>query len=125
MAFFDHKTLNKRQYLEGVTVFSVDDDAAEAFLIEEGEVQIYKENNGQRYDIATLGVGKIFGEMALIGNRKHTSFAVAMKRTQLVVITDKILMEKLENTDPLIQGIVHMCIRRLYQSNDEKQGKVA
>lgn len=121
MSFFGDKSLKKRQYIEGVTVFSADDDAKEAFLIEDGEIEIYRENEGSRQEIATLGAGEIFGEMALIRNKKHTSFAVAAKRTLLVVITEEILMEKLEKADPLIKSIVYMYIKRIYQSNDEKQ----
>lgn len=120
---FDDKSLNKRQYIEGVSVFEGGDDALEAYLIEEGEVKIFRKENGVRHDIAVLGPGEIFGEMALVKNMQHTSSAIATKQSLLVVITKDMIQEKLKESDPLIKGLIHMFIRRIYQANDEKQGK--
>lgn len=125
MSLFDDKSLNKREYIDGVTVFESGDDAKEAYLIEDGEIQIYRKEDGVRHEIATLGPGDIFGEMALIKKQKHTSYAVASKKTLVVIITAGLVDEKLKDTDPLIQALVHLFIKRLYRSNDEKQGKVS
>ncbi|MCB9996031.1 MAG: cyclic nucleotide-binding domain-containing protein [Rhodospirillales bacterium] len=123
--FGDDKSLLKRQYLEGTTIFKSGDAADEAYLIEEGEVHIYRQENGVRHNLAVLGPGDIFGEMALVTNQDRTSTAEAGKKTLLVIITKQQLNEKLENSDPLTKALVHMFIKRLYRSNDEKQGKVA
>ncbi len=125
MSTFDDKTLMKRQYLEDVVIFEDGDSADEAYLIEEGSIQIYRKENGVRHDIATLEEGEIFGEMSLITGKKHTSYAVATEKTLLVLITEKTIEEKLKDSDPLIQALVHLLIKRIYRSNDEKQGKVA
>jgi len=118
MTFFDNKNLRKREYMKGIYIFETGDDASEAYLIEEGEVQIYRKKYGIRYKIAILGSGEIFGEMAIIKNCKRTSFAVTTKNTKVIIISKKTVNSKLKKADPLIQAIVHTNIKRLYKYND-------
>ena len=106
----DSKDLPKQQFLEGTTIFSSGDPANEAYLVEKGKVIIQK--GGKR--IATMEKGDIFGEMSLIKNWKHSSTAIASEKSTLVVISKNIFERKLENTDPLIKGLIHMLIKRLY-----------
>ena len=107
--------LVKQQFMEGTTVFSAGDMANEAYLIETGSITIKK---GEK-DIATLGQGDIFGEMAVIKNVDHSSSAVATEKTTVVVITKEVFITKMEEADPLIAALLHMFVKRLYKSNDE------
>lgn len=117
----DDKTLVRRQYIEDVSIFEAGDVAEEAFLIEEGEIRIFKEEDGIKHEIAVLGEGEIFGEMALIKNTSHTANAVATKRAVLIIITQKALKEKLEEADPLIAALIHMFVKRIYKSNENNK----
>jgi CRP-like cAMP-binding protein len=125
MTFFDDKSLKKREFMEGITIFEMGDVAEEAYLIEEGEVQIYRKKYGIKHKIATLGAGEIFGEMALIRNQKRTSSVVATKNTRIILISKETIKRKLKEADPLIQAIVHTNIRRLYKYNDETNNESA
>ena len=107
-------SITKQQFPEGTTIFEAGGEATEAFLIEEGEVKIMKGDK----EVATLGQGDIFGEMALIKGTNHSSSAVASQKTPLVIITKDLLHQKLEESDPLIAGLIHMFIKRLYKSNE-------
>ena len=109
------ENLVTQQFLEGSTVFSAGDEATEAYLIQDGEIVIKKDDK----EIAVLGQGDIFGEMALIKNTAHSSNAVANEKTTLVVITKEVLHQKIEQSDPLISGLLHMFIKRLYKSNEQ------
>jgi len=110
----EDQSLVKQQFMEGTTIFSAGDTASEAYLIEEGEVLIKR---GEQ-DIAVLKQGDIFGEMALIRNKEHSSSAVAQQKSTLVVIPKDVLFQKIETADPLIAGLLHMFIKRLYASNE-------
>ena len=111
----DTENLITQQFMEGSTIFSAGDEATEAYLIQEGKVIIKKED----IEIATLEKGDIFGEMAIIKGVPHSSNAVADDKTTLVVITKDVLQQKIEESDPLIAGLLHMFIKRLYKSNEQ------
>jgi len=111
----DTENLTTQQFMEGSTIFSAGDDANEAYLIQEGTVLIKKGDT----EIAKLEKGDIFGEMAIIKGDAHSSNAVADDKTTLVVITKDVLQQKIEDSDPLIAGLLHMFIKRLYKSNEQ------
>lgn len=119
MALGNDETLIKRQYLEDVSIFKAGEEAQEAYLIEEGEVLIFKGEEGDETEIARLQQGDIFGEMALIKKTAHKSNAKAIQRTVLVVINKDVLEEKMQATDPLIGALLHMFVNRLYKSNED------
>ncbi len=113
------KPLFRRQFLEDQVIFKEGDAAGDAFLIEEGEVKIYREHDGMTTDIVTLGPGEIFGEMALTKlPSQRNATACAVQKTLLTIITYDNLRQKLEKTDPLIKALFHMFIKRLDQSNN-------
>ena len=57
--------------------------------------------------------------MAIIKGVPHSSNAVADDKTTLVFITKDVLQQKIEESDPLIAGLLHMFIKRLYKSNEQ------
>lgn len=120
MSLFNDKNLKTREYMEGVVIFSAGDKPKEAYLIHEGEVEIYRREESVRHNIATLTDGDIFGEMAIIQGKEHTSYAVAKTKTHVVLIPERMLKEKLGGSDPLIQAIIHNFTKRLYKSNEDK-----
>jgi len=69
------------------------------FLLKKGRVQIYRISaDGKKLVITTLGPGAIFGEMSLIGQRMHNSFAEAIEECTLCVMSpadlERVLLDK-------------------------------
>ena len=104
MSVMKDKTLMTRQYMEGVEIFKPGDDADEAFLIDKGAVGIFKTVDGEDVEIAVLSEGEIFGEMAILQNTTHTSKAMAKEKTNLVIINQSSLKDKVKEADPLMGG---------------------
>ncbi|MFN2292421.1 MAG: Crp/Fnr family transcriptional regulator [Anaerolineae bacterium] len=70
-------------------IFYMPEDTSEVlFLLKQGRVQLYRISpDGKKLVIATIGPGSIFGEMALIGQGMHNTFAEAMEECVLLVMS--------------------------------------
>ncbi len=70
-------------------IFYMPEDTSEVlFLLKEGRVQLYRISpDGKKLVIATIGPGAIFGEMALIGQGMHNTFAEATEDCVLCVMS--------------------------------------
>ncbi|MFN2185418.1 MAG: Crp/Fnr family transcriptional regulator [Anaerolineae bacterium] len=70
-------------------LFYMPEDTSEVlFLLKEGRVQLYRISpDGKKLVIGTIGPGAIFGEMALIGQGMHNTFAEATEDCVLLVMS--------------------------------------
>ena len=70
-------------------IFYMPEDTSEVlFLLKEGKVQLYRISpDGKKLVIATVGPGTVFGEMALIGQGMHNTFAEATEDCVLLVMS--------------------------------------
>lgn len=89
-----------------------------AYLIQSGSVKVYTEHNGKKVELAKLGVGQIFGELALIFDEPRTASVQALEDCNLIVITRSTLNYKMERSDPTIQSILEMLTQRIITTNN-------
>ena len=83
-------------------IFYMPEDSGEVlFLLKKGRVQLYRiAPNGKKLVMATLGPGAIFGEMSLVGQGMHNTFAESMDECVLCVMSrsdvERLVQEKPE-----------------------------
>jgi CRP-like cAMP-binding protein len=83
-------------------IFYMPEDTGEVlFLLKKGRVHLYRiAPNGKKLIVATLGPGAIFGEMSLVGQGMHNSFAEAIDECVLCVMSrsdvERLVREKPE-----------------------------
>ncbi len=81
-------------------IFFMPEDSGEVlFLLKKGQVQIYRlAPNGKKLVVTTLGPGAIFGEMSLVGQGMHNTFAEAVDECVLCVMSradvERLMREK-------------------------------
>ncbi|MCL2485927.1 MAG: cyclic nucleotide-binding domain-containing protein [Endomicrobia bacterium] len=71
----------KKNYVAGETVYKANQDADVLYIIKKGQVKV---NNSLGEKIVESG--DFFGEMSLIGDKKHGSSAIALKNSELFLI---------------------------------------
>lgn len=72
----------------GKILYMPEDTSEVLFLLKEGQVQLYRISpDGKKLIIATLGPGAVFGEMALIGQGMHNTFAEATEDSVIYVMS--------------------------------------
>jgi CRP-like cAMP-binding protein len=83
-------------------IFYMPEESGEVlFLLKKGNVQIYRlAASGKKLILATLGPGAIFGEMSLVGQGMHNTFAEAVDECILCVMSradvERLMREKPE-----------------------------
>ena len=81
-------------------IFYMPEDSGEVlFLLKKGRVQLYRiAPNGKKLVVATLGPGAIFGEMSMVGQGMHNTFAEAVDECVLCVMSrsdvERLMQEK-------------------------------
>jgi len=84
-------------------IFYMPEDTSQVlFLLKEGRVQLYRISaEGKKLVIGSIGPGAVFGEMALIGQGMHNSFAEALEDCVLCVMGRE-QVERLLATKPRV-----------------------
>jgi EAL domain-containing protein (putative c-di-GMP-specific phosphodiesterase class I) len=106
----------RRTLAAGEVLFREGDPGHDAFVIEQGSIEIYQERAIGRNVLARLARNAIFGEMALVGDQTRTASAMAVEPTVLRIVTHSYLTERLTAADPLLRHLLHVTMARSRES---------
>ena len=110
--FFQVKNFN-----QGQVIFREGQDASYACIVNNGQVEVLKEVDGQQVPLARLGKGAVFGEMALISQDRRTATVVAATFTEVVLLERERFQKTLATSNPLIQALIRGLVERLAHTN--------
>ncbi|RME74253.1 MAG: Crp/Fnr family transcriptional regulator [Chloroflexi bacterium] len=72
----------------GKIFYRPEDNSEVLFILKKGRVQLYRLTpDGKKLVVATIGAGTIFGEMAIVGQNMHNTFAEAVEDCLLCVMS--------------------------------------
>ena len=114
----DPSALEKRTFKQGEHLFEEGESGTEAYLIQDGFVTIWREQDGQKISLATRGEGEIVGEMALIDDTVRSATVTAGSDVEADVITRPVLVSILDKAPPVLSTILHQLLESLRTSND-------
>ncbi|NTW76714.1 MAG: cyclic nucleotide-binding domain-containing protein, partial [Syntrophaceae bacterium] len=108
----------KKIFTSGRFLMKEGEEADEAYLIDKGKVQVYRQTDGNNnLVLGTLEEGDIVGEMALITDDKRSASVKALEDTEVSVLTKDILSRNLRKLPPYIEKIMSTLTRRLQTAN--------
>ncbi|MBU0799430.1 MAG: cyclic nucleotide-binding domain-containing protein [Alphaproteobacteria bacterium] len=110
--------LERRFVPSGSVIMKEGERGATAFLIQSGIVRVSIEKDGKAVELARMGVGQIFGEMALVFDEPRTATVEAMEDCNLIIISRQTLQQKLDKSDPTVRAIVPMLMKRIIVANN-------
>ena len=102
----EQSILQRQIYDSGDQIFKEGDEGRLAYVVEEGEVEIFVIIDDHEQVLGTVGKDGIFGEMALIDNQPRMANARATKSTTIICVTRQMFDEKLNQADPFIRGLL-------------------
>jgi len=112
----------RRTYPPGARIFREGEAGDCAYIIERGCVEISVLLNGRPSQLARLGVGELFGEMALVDDSVRTATATALEDTELVVVPREHIREKVTQADPLLNFFMRVILRRFREERARSAG---
>lgn len=110
------ENLNREVYVSGECVFKEGDSGDCAYIIESGRVEIFMLEKGNDKPIGSLGVGEIFGEIALLDALPRSGSARCAEKTILIPVQRKTVNYLLEKADPIIRSLLLAILER-YRGN--------
>ena len=105
------KSFKRRQF-----VYTEGELANEMYIIKSGEVKIVSNIKKNPIEIATLGKGGFFGEVALLRDERHGATAVAESDIELLIINEEMLDKNLKQLPSWLETIIRSMADRLNDS---------
>lgn len=93
----------ERKYRGGEAVFTEHSSGAEVYIIKKGKVciELGLKGKSNTATIQRLGVGQVFGELALVDRRNRSATAICEKDCEIMAIDRDKLNELFERDGPL------------------------
>ena len=108
---------SERTVEAGEAVFRHGDKGSELFVIQSGTVEISRGQGEHRNVLATLRQGAFFGEMSVLESMPRDADAVAVTRTELLVITQGGLLVRLRRDPSFAVEMLHRLSGRVRSLN--------
>lgn len=100
----------------GETIINDGDHGDAGYIIARGEVEVFKNIDGQRVSIKQLKPGDVFGETAIFAASPRTASVVALTEVKLVQITEDVVQGELKAMKPWMASFVRMLAERFRES---------
>lgn len=107
------------EYHPGQYLFFEDDLDYHFYIIDEGEILIFsKDTDGKRLNLATIGAGESFGELAMIDRSPRSASAQALKYTRVFKVSEYGYQKLMAELPDWTQAIMKSFASRIRRMND-------
>lgn len=96
-------SVNIEDFEKGSYIVKQNERGDKFYIIEKGEVQVSKEDNGKILILRNMSVNEHFGETALYNSEVRTASVMALSKTTVISITRDAFIEKLGPMKDLLQ----------------------
>jgi CRP/FNR family transcriptional regulator, cyclic AMP receptor protein len=116
------KLLQKLTFAPNEIIFAQGDKPSYIYIVEKGNVKITVSENDTTLELVTFKQGCCFGEASVIGIQPHKGTAIAIEKTELIVLSRQALMSIYDSDKEmfsiLIMNIAREVCRRLHATED-------
>jgi len=113
--------ISQLRIVKGEILFNEGDEGEEAYVIKEGQIQIYKTVAGREVHLALRGPGEVIGEVSLLEAVPRTASGRAQEDSLLFVITHEQLDRLLNASPSAAITMLHTVTARLKSSEQMLQ----
>lgn len=99
-----------KHYKKGEIIFHGGDSSDCAYIIEQGQIEIFVESNDSIIDI--LNEGELFGEMGVLDQSPRSTSARALTPVKLVEVKTEQITNRLAESDAVVKALVGVLLKR-------------
>lgn len=100
-------TFERQSNPEGAVVFRQGDRGDRMYLVEEGAVDLYRNDEyGRVHRLATIDAGGYFGELALLSDQPRAATAQCATQSELLTISGRDLKRLLTESPPALRSLI-------------------
>ena len=110
---------SSKKYAAGEVLFRQGQPGISAHIIKSGQFEVYLENGNKEQQLAVVGPGQIFGEMALLGGSgtPRTASVRALTSSEVINLSRAHLLTMFKGVDPILKHLVLTLVNRLKEMN--------
>lgn len=106
-----------RDFPAGAVVFEEGDPGSRMYVIQSGEVRILKHVGAREIELARLGPGEAFGEMALLEGQPRSATAVVATAARILEIDEDAFAELVKRNGEIALRLLRRLSARLREAN--------
>lgn len=114
----DYKPPEPTLFRRGEYLIRAGDRGDFAYMIHQGQVQVYTKWAGRKVPLAVLGKTDIVGEMALLDNSPRSATVEALEDTYAVPITLDNLRESMRHNPETALTIIRVLVKKIRDTNN-------
>lgn len=113
----DAQQFERQKVAKGRRIFNEGEIGDYAYIVETGEVGIFKHIDGSEVELAVVQPGEIFGEVAVLDGRERMASAIATVETSLIVVSPTALEERIAKSDKFVKTLLQIFMTNLRETH--------
>jgi CRP/FNR family cyclic AMP-dependent transcriptional regulator len=109
----EEEQFSRQKIAKGRRVFNEGDAGDYAYIVETGEIGIFKKIDGSEVELTSLQPGEIFGEVAVLDGRERMASAIALMDTSLIVVSQQALQDRIDKSDKFVKTLLQVFMTNL------------
>ena len=106
-------------YQNGEVIFRKGDAGDSMFVIQDGQVEVLEELDGQELRLAVSGAGEVIGEMAIFERQTRSATVRALGQARVLTIDEKTFLRYVHQDPSLAYQLLKTMSNRLRRVNSE------
>jgi len=108
-----------KEYAAGDAIVRQGEEGDCLFVIQDGEADVFREENGEEARVGTLRAGDMFGEMAIIEKEVRSATIRARTRVKALTIDRKTFLRRVQEDPSLAFNVLKAMSGRVRRLNAE------
>jgi CRP-like cAMP-binding protein len=108
-----------KEYKDGEVIIKQGESGNSMFVIQSGEVEVLRDNDGTQVQLAVRKNGDFFGEMALFSKELRSATVRALGNARVLTIDRKNLLNSIQKDPSLAFRIIETLSKRIRDLSEE------